>query len=139
MADQLPKAPDQFDRELDFGWIWKFLGAIGIVSVLMFAAMWFMSDFLDQRLADAQPEGSPLLEVGQTTVPPEPHLQVESYADWAEMKAAQDHELGTYGWEDRGTGRVRVPVEEAMARIADQGLPAFEATGDGTLEGDQSR
>ena len=71
MADQLPKSPDQFDRELDFAWIWKFLGVIAGTTVVMFVAMWFMSDFIDKRMADAQPEGSPLLEVGQTTVPPE--------------------------------------------------------------------
>jgi hypothetical protein len=139
MADQLPKAPDQFDRELDFSWIWKFLGAIGLTAVVMFVAMWFMSDFFDKRLADAQPEGSPLLEVGQTTVPPLPHLQVESYTDWAEMRAVQDHENATYGWEDRETGRVRVPVDQAMAEIATHGLPEFAPTGDGTLEGDASR
>jgi hypothetical protein len=64
---------------------------------------------------------------------------VESYTDWAEMKSAQDHELSTYGWEDRETGRVRIPVEEAMAEIATHGLPEFMPTGDGTLEGDASR
>lgn len=134
MAEQLPKSPDQFDRELDFGWIWKFLGVIGGTTVVMFVAMWFLSDVLDQRLADSQPEGSPLLEVGQTTIPPEPHLQAESYADWAEMQTAQDHENATFGWVDRDAGRVRVPVAEAMDRIATEGLPTFEATGDGTLE-----
>ena len=135
MADQLPKAPDQFDRELDFAWIWKFMGVIGFVTVAMFVAMWFFSGMLDQRLEAAQPEGSPLLQAGETTVPPMPHLQVESYADWAEMKAAQDHELATFGWVDREAGRVRVPVEEAMAAIAKDGLPVFEPTGDGTLQG----
>ena len=133
MAEQLPKAPDQFDRELDFSWIFKFMGVIAVTAIVMFVAMWYMSGFLDQRLADAQPDGSPLLERGQTTVPPEPHLQTESYADWAEMKTAQDHELSTYGWVDRDAGRVRVPVEDAMHRIASEGLPRFEPTGDGTL------
>jgi len=137
MAEQLPKSPDEFDRELDFGWITKFMLVIGGTAVAMFVAMWFLSGFLDQRLADAQPEGSPLLETGQTTVPPQPHLQIESYADWAEMKAAQDHELATYGWVDREENRVRIPVLDAMDQIAHDGLPVFEATGDGTLSEDQ--
>ena len=118
MAEQLPKAPDQFDRELDFSWIFKFMAVIAATAVAMFVAMWFMSGFLDQRLAESQPEGSPLLEPGQTTIPPEPHLQTESYTDWAHMRTAQDRELATYGWVDRDAGRVRVPIEDAMNHIA---------------------
>jgi hypothetical protein len=139
MADQLPKAPDQFDRELDFPWIWKFLGVIAAVTVAMFVAMWFLSDFLDGRPAVTLSEGSPLLQAGQTTVPPEPHLQVESYTDWAEMQQAQDHENATYGWVDREASRVRVPVAEAMDEIARRGLPVFEPTGDGTLQEGQTQ
>ena len=134
MADQLPKAPDQFDRELDFPWIWKFLGVIAFVTVAMFVAMWFLSVALDERVGRSQPEASPLLQAGQTTVPPEPHLQVESYTDWAEMQAAQDRQNATYGWVDRDANRVRVPVAEAMDEIARRGLPVFEPTGDGTLQ-----
>ena len=139
MADQLPKAPDQFDRELDFPWIWKFLGAIAALTVVMFVAMWFLSDFLDERPTVARTDSSPLLEAGQTTLPPEPHLQVESYTDWAEMQAAQDHENATYGWVDRDANRVRVPVAEAMDEIARRGLPVFEPTGDGTLPEGEAR
>ena len=77
MAEQLPKTPDQFDRELDFSWIFKFMGVIAVTAIVMFVAMWYLSGYFDQRLADAQPDGSPLLERGQTTVPPKPHLQTE--------------------------------------------------------------
>jgi hypothetical protein len=136
MADQqLPKAPNQFDRELDFPWIIKFLSVIGVVTIVMFVGMWLLTGYLDNRLAEVEAtrDTSPLLAPGQTTVPPKPHLQSEPYGDWARMKAAQDRELSTYGWVDRESGRVRVPVDEAMAEIAEHGLPSFEATGDGTL------
>lgn len=135
MADQLPRTPDQFDRELDFSWILKFMSVIAVVTIVMFFGMWALSGFLDDRLAEveASRDTSPLLQPGETTVPPRPHLQTGSYTDWAAMKAAQDHELATYGWVDRGEGRVRVPVETAMDAIAHDGLPTFEATGDGTL------
>ncbi|RKZ11913.1 hypothetical protein DRQ53_07095 [bacterium] len=134
MAEQLPKAADQFDRELDFSWITKFMVALVLVTVGAFGTMWLMSTFIDDRMAASQPEGSPLLEPGQTTTPPLPHLQVSSYTDWTEMKAAHDHELATYGWIDQSAGRVRIPITNAMDDIAAHGLPVFEATGDGTLE-----
>ena len=135
MAEQLPKAPDQFDRELDFGFIIKFMAVIGAVTIAMFVAMWLLSGFLDERLAavEADRDSSPLLTPGETTVPPRPHLQTESYTDWARMKEEQDRENATYGWVDESDGRVRIPVQEAMDAIARDGLPTFEATGDGTL------
>lgn len=133
MAEQLPRTPDQFDRELDFGWITKFMIVLALVTIASFVAMWYMGVFLDHRLADAEPEGSPLLERGVTTIPPLPHLQVESYTAWPAMKSEQDHVLSVYTWEDQSTGRVRIPVEQAMQDIAAHGLPRFKAVGDGTL------
>lgn len=136
MAEQLPKAPDQFDRELDFGFITKFMGVIAAVTVAMFFGMWLLSGYLDDQIGKTEAgreDISPLLAPGQTTVPPEPHLQSEPYADWAHMKAEQDHILATFGWVERGDGRVHIPVTDAMADIAAHGLPTFEATGDGTL------
>ena len=34
MAEQLPKTPDQFDRELDFSWIFKFMGVIAVTAII---------------------------------------------------------------------------------------------------------
>lgn len=135
MAEQLPQRPDEFDRELDFGFIIKFMSVIAAVTVVVFLGMWLLSGFLENRLTriEATVDTSPLLEPGKTTTPPEPHLQTQPYADWAEMEASQNHVLATYGWEDESAGRVRIPVSEAMDEIARHGLPTFEATGDGTL------
>jgi hypothetical protein len=133
MADQLPKAPDQFDRELDFGWMTRAMLVIVVVMIVAFFGIWQLSGLLKSHLAAGDEETSPLLAPGQTTQPPEPHLQVESYADWAEMKSAQDRELRSYSWVDKKEGRVRIPVQAAMEQIALHGLPSFEATGDGTL------
>ena len=133
MADQLPKAPDQFDRELDFSWMGKAMLSIVLITIVAFLGIWPFSGALRNYLARGDKQSSPLLAPGQTTLPPEPHLQIESYTDWSEMKAAQDHELNSYGWVAESQGRVRVPVQDAMDQIAAHGLPNFEATGDGTL------
>ena len=133
MADQLPRSPDQFDRELNFRWINRFMIGLTILTVVVFVGLWQLAGPLKNYLASGDAEDSPLLAPGQTALPPEPHLQVESYADWAEMETAQDMELDGYGWVDEREGRVRIPVQEAMDRIATHGLPSFEATGDGSL------
>jgi hypothetical protein len=133
VADQLPESPDQFDRELDFGWINKFMIGLTVLVVVSFVGLWLLSEPLKNYLASGDAEDSPLLAPGQTVLPPQPHLQVESYADWAEMETAQDLELDSYGWVEEGAGRVRIPVQEAMDQIAEHGLPSFESTGDGSL------
>jgi len=133
MADQLPRSPDQFDRELNFGWINKFMIGLVVLTLVAFLGIWQLTGPLKSYLASGDAEDSPLLEPGQTALPPEPHLQIESYADWAEMQTAQDLELASYGWVEEREGRVRIPVQEAMDQIATHGLPSFEATGDGSL------
>jgi hypothetical protein len=40
----------------------------------------------------------------------------------------QQHELlAGYGWEDEGKGIARIPIDEAMKRLAERGLPARPA------------
>jgi hypothetical protein len=59
--------------------------------------------------------------------PKPPVLQVDPPADLERYLRAQDEILGTYGWADRGAGRVRIPIREAMRLLAERGLPAGPA------------
>ena len=55
--------------------------------------------------------------------PPEPRLQQNPVADLRAYNRRMDQVLGTYGWIDRKTGTVRIPISAAMARLAVQGWP----------------
>lgn len=78
------------------------------------------------------------LERRPETVPPAPRLQVYAVRHWKDFQAAERERLSTYGWMDRSTGVVHVPIERAMDLIAVRGLgplpaapvamPAAEAT-----------
>ncbi|MGH8220400.1 MAG: hypothetical protein ACREUT_17835 [Steroidobacteraceae bacterium] len=57
--------------------------------------------------------------------PPEPRLQTDPAADLATYLAKQRKLLDTYGWVDREHGIARIPIEEAMRRLAQQGIPEF--------------
>ena len=54
---------------------------------------------------------------------PEPRLQVAPQVDRTTMRAHEDEELKTYGWVDRKTGVVRIPIERAMDLLVRKGLP----------------
>jgi hypothetical protein len=55
-------------------------------------------------------------------VPPEPRLQVTPSQDLMQHEAEVKKQLTTYGWVDKKTGRVHVPIERAMELV----LPEIE-------------
>jgi len=51
-----------------------------------------------------------------------PRLQIDPAADLAWFRAAEERELGGYGWVDRQHGTVRIPIEKAMQDVAAAGI-----------------
>ena len=47
-----------------------------------------------------------------------PKLQVNERADLKRFRAREEQILTSYSWEDKANGLVRIPIEEAMKRIA---------------------
>jgi hypothetical protein len=72
----------------------------------------------------------PSKTAGQANIPatraeefPQPRLEVKPGADLAELCAAEDADLNSYGWIDRNVGAVRIPIDRAMQLIVQRGLP----------------
>ena len=57
-------------------------------------------------------------------MPPEPRLQTTPREDLRILREQEDAVLNSYGWVDRSTGVVRIPIEEAMKLTVQRGLPA---------------
>jgi hypothetical protein len=55
----------------------------------------------------------------------EPRLQSDPRADLARLRAEQTGRLQGYAWVDRERGVARIPIERAMALLADQGQAAY--------------
>lgn len=56
-----------------------------------------------------------------------PRLQRSARDDMAALKAREDAELNSYGWIDRKRGIVHVPIEQAMRKLAADGIPGWPA------------
>jgi hypothetical protein len=82
------------------------------------------------------------------TLPPAPRLQIQPVRHWRDFRDAERERLGTYGWMDRSTGAVHLPIERAIDLVLARGVgplapapmampappaakPAAEAQGDG--------
>ena len=57
---------------------------------------------------------------------PAPQLQPNPGQDWRAFHAAQTNDLEGYGWVDRASGLVHVPIERAMAVVQGRGAQAYD-------------
>jgi hypothetical protein len=57
------------------------------------------------------------------TIPPPPQLQANPAFDLERFNVVEDARLNSYGWIDKKTGIIRIPIERAMDLIAERGLP----------------
>jgi hypothetical protein len=109
-------------RDVDF----RVVAAAGLAVLVAFlaavAAMWPLVEHYARREAERSAPASPLAAAGPQR-PPEPRLQADPTADLAALRASEEARLHGYAWVDRAAGRVRIPIERAMALLAEDGRP----------------
>jgi hypothetical protein len=66
-------------------------------------------------------ETSPLARV--EIQPPEPRLEANPQVTLDRVRARQDQLLNGFGWVDREAGIARIPIDRAMAILAERGWP----------------
>ncbi len=97
------------------------LTATAIVAAVLMIALFKGLD----RSAEAKDEkaiAAAGLELKDTGVPPLPRLQVQPVQHWKDFAAAERERLTTYGWMDRSTGAVHIPIDRAIDLIAERGV-----------------
>jgi hypothetical protein len=101
-------------------------GLVGLIGLLLasFFLMWLVFKFFAAREAEYGPPANPLAQKFGREVPPQPQLQPAPLQDLAALHADEDAVLNSYGWVDRKTGVVRIPVQRALELLAERGLPA---------------
>jgi hypothetical protein len=90
-------------------------------TVLVVWLMKVSADALNREAREGSHAIHPLAET--TELPPEPRLQETPALDLARFRAREDETLSTYGWVDRPSGVVHIPIERAMEIVAREGLP----------------
>lgn len=94
---------------------------VTVVLALFFAKGVF--DFFD-RTTPRGPAATPF-ETGQVrTLPPFPRLQPKPVEDLEQYQYDQQKELQSYGWINKQTGTVHIPIDSAMSLLLKRGLPA---------------
>jgi hypothetical protein len=93
--------------------------AVFLAGLIVFSGglMWVLDRVLVSRHA-ARSAPFPLVEADRRREPPTPRLQEKPRRDLTTLRARDQALLESYGWVDRGAGRVRVPVARAMELLA---------------------
>ena len=127
--------------------------AIFVFVILLFvclvAIQWILGGMLKGLKKGAPPMDAwsqpPRAARPAETPPPRfPRLQLSPLADLEAFRAREEAELHSYGWIDRTSGIVRIPIERAIELTLQRGLPLRTRTnenkaGKSSLEMQQQR
>ena len=107
-----------------------FAAGLIVAAVLIHFVVWLLFLYLSGAEATRDTADFPLAAGQAARVPPEPRLQTTPREDLRTLRAREDEILGSYGWVDKATGVVRIPIDEAMKLTLQRGLPARSVPGE---------
>ncbi|RPI26748.1 MAG: hypothetical protein EHM61_10780 [Acidobacteria bacterium] len=104
---------------------YAFAGLAGLL-IFVFVAMWLLFVFFDWRSTEPQSKSQ---WTNSDYRPPEPRLQASPYKDLKQEQARERQLMQSYGWVNKASGIVRIPVGQAMDIVAKNGLPQLPPIG----------
>ena len=114
--------------DLNVGTLAKFIVVLAVSTIVILIGMKLMMNFFQAReIAEEQAPVSRVNPPGTRRLPPMPRLQgapgSESLPldDMKKFKAEQEAAINSYGWVDKQTGVVRIPIEEAKKLVLERG------------------
>jgi len=93
----------------------------GLLFVILGATMLLglgLDHLFTRYLALDRKQESVLAELNQ--LPPEPRLQVNAAVDMVRLRDVENVLLNNYAWIDPEAGKVRIPIDRAMAIVAER-------------------
>lgn len=129
-----------FERE-DLGAkpILTFLLGLVIGCVLVALVLRGLYSYLDSYENRHQPVENPLVqqttadtrivEKGDINKFPQPRLESEETTEVNAFRMQEEQTLNSYGWVDEQAGVARIPIDRAMALLAQRGLPTKPQAG----------
>jgi hypothetical protein len=96
---------------------------LAVATVLIQIGMWELFRVLQRRERRVDVPVSAMVAASLRRTPPEPRLEADPLEPRRRMRAGEDAVLTTYGWVDRDTAVVRIPIRRAMELLVKNGLP----------------
>ena len=105
-----------------------FLAGLALLIAFTFVAVWLMFNFFESGAEKTDKQVvSPLADPNEK--PPGPLLQTTPGRDMQLMLEQEKKLADSYGWVNKASGIVRIPVKRAMDLVAQKGLPNLQPIG----------
>ena len=101
---------------------WKFAIWLGVAMLISAAIVYGTFVLFEGRAetANAAAQAFPLA-AGQVKEPPSPQLQTQPFKDIYQLREGEQQKLSEYGWVDKNTGTVHIPIDDAMNLLLQRG------------------
>jgi hypothetical protein len=94
---------------------------VAVVAVLIYGIFQYLGSY-PVSTARHNP-----MSTAETQIPPQPRIEEHPAIEIQELHVQEDQTLSTYGWADRKTGKVRIPIDRAMELQLQRGFPTRKA------------
>jgi hypothetical protein len=96
--------------------------ALAVTVAIVGLVVWGVFEYLaSQQIATIIP--NPMAAENPASVPQGPRVEEHPFIELRELRSREDQELSTYGWADKKTGAVRIPIDRAMELQLQRGFP----------------
>jgi hypothetical protein len=112
------------ESDVNIRGVLMFGGALIVAAIVIHLVVGLLFKYFDVREARQGTPEYPLAAAQENRLPPEPRLQTNPRQDLADLRAREDQALAGYSWVDRNAGIVRIPIDEAIKKTLERGLPA---------------
>jgi hypothetical protein len=123
-------------RDIDDVNVWavvKFAIGILILGIISYTVLYGMLRLFEHERVESQGRPPAMARGEQDRLPPPPRLQMMPGSpsefkspeyEMTVMREEEEKQLTTYGWVNRDAGIVRIPIDEAMKRLLEKGVPS---------------
>jgi len=119
-SHQAAVEPDQVSTRTVVG-AGLILAAMAVIAMLAVVALFKLLDRGAEK-SDAATVAGAGLQNQPDRLPPAPRLQISGTRHWEDYRDAEQERLSTYGWMDRGSGAVHIPIDRAMTLVLERGV-----------------
>ena len=95
-----------------------------VAAFVIQGGMWVMLRYYVDAPEEKQNEPPSPLLFQNSRVPPKPRLQDDPVKDLQIERNSENASVNSYEWVDKSTGTVKLPIDEAVKRLAEKGLPS---------------
>ncbi len=96
--------------------------ALAVTVVVVGLVVWGVFAFLSAHPV-ATIVSNPMAAENAASVPQGPRVEEHPYIELHELRSQEDSALSSYGWADKKSGAVRIPVDRAMELQLERGFP----------------